>query len=86
MKTLIRMKLRAARKELGLSVEQVAQKVNLSASFYYKIEQGHRNPGIEDAKKIADLLGSTVDELFFASLLDESSSVVINTPEMSKAV
>lgn len=79
-----RLKLRAARKDLGLSVKQVAQRVDLSASFYYKIEQGERNPGIEDAKRIADLLGRTVDELFFAPRLDDLS--MNDTPEMSKAV
>lgn len=83
MSTKLRTRLRAARKGLGLDVPSLAAQVGVSASFLYKIEQGERNPGIEDAKRIADFLGSTVDELFFNSRLDTSPN---NDHEMSKAV
>lgn len=66
--------LKEARKKKGLTVPDVAGKLGISASFYYKIEQGVRNPTIELAKQIADSLGSTVDDLFFADELDDSSN------------
>ncbi|MGG1598522.1 helix-turn-helix transcriptional regulator [Paenibacillus naphthalenovorans] len=67
--------LREARKNKNMSVEDIATEVEISASFYYKIEAGIRNPTIDLAKKIADLLGRTVDELFFAPQLDEMSKM-----------
>jgi len=56
-------------------VEEIANSVGISASYYYKIEQGKRNPGIELAKSIADVLNHTVDELFFNQNLDEMSKI-----------
>jgi len=67
-----RLQLFKLRKERGLRVADVAQHLEISASFYYKIEQGHRNPTINLAKKIADFYGASVEALFF---LDDSSSV-----------
>lgn len=66
--------LKETRKNKGLTVPDVAGKLGISASFYYKIEQGVRNPTIELAKQIADTLGGTVDDLFFADELDDSSN------------
>ncbi|MEK4150031.1 helix-turn-helix transcriptional regulator [Robertmurraya sp. FSL W8-0741] len=54
-------------------VEELANLLGISASYYYKIEQGKRTPGIILAKNIADVLGKTVDEIFFNQNLDEMS-------------
>ncbi|RST57631.1 XRE family transcriptional regulator [Siminovitchia terrae] len=54
-------------------VEKFSKKIGISASYYYKIEQGKRTPGIILAKKIADTLNQTVDEIFFEEQLDDSS-------------
>lgn len=54
-------------------VEELANILGISASYYYKIEQGKRTPGIILAKSIADVLGKTVDEIFFNQNLDETS-------------
>jgi putative transcriptional regulator len=69
----MRAKLRTARERKNISVADFAKELKISASFYYKIEKGIRNPTIELAKVIADKLGKTVDELFFADKLDEPS-------------
>ena len=61
----MRAKLRAAREKMNISVADFSKELNISASFYYKIEKGIRNPTIELAKAIADRLGETVDGLFF---------------------
>lgn len=65
--------LKQARKNKGLSVQEIADLIGVSASFYYKIEQGIRDPIMEKAQKIAQVLESTVDELFFNINLDEMS-------------
>ena len=65
--------LKQVRKKKGLSVQELADLIGVSASFYYKIEQGIRDPIMEKAQKIAQVLESTVDELFFNTDLDEMS-------------
>lgn len=62
------------RKAKNLTVADMAKLLDRSRSFYYKIEAGVRNPTIATAKQIADILESTVDELFFNNNLDDSSS------------
>jgi len=61
------------RKKNGITVEQIASELGISSSFYYKIEQGVRNPTIFLAKRIAEKFGFTVDELFFNKHLDITS-------------
>ena len=68
--------MREARENQGLTVNQVAVMLGISASFYYKIEQGMRNPTILLAKRIAELLGKGVDQLFFAHSLDNASKTI----------
>lgn len=53
------------RKDTGLSVEEIADMLNISTSFYYKIERGKRNPTLALAKKIATVFKKDVEELFF---------------------
>ncbi|MEK4303572.1 helix-turn-helix transcriptional regulator [Oceanobacillus sp. FSL K6-0251] len=71
----MRKNLRVTRIEKGYKdVELFAEKLDISASYYYKIEQGIRRPNVDLAKKIADILSSTVDDLFFNQDLDVSSN------------
>lgn len=69
----MRYQLKNLRIEKGFKVEDMAAIVGISTSHYYKIEQGSRNPTMAVARKIANTLNSTVDALFFASALDDSS-------------
>ena len=62
------------RKAKDLTVADMAKLLDKSSSFYYKIEAGIRNPNITTAKQIADIVGGTVDELFFDNTLDSSSN------------
>lgn len=72
----MRKKLKLTRIEKGYKdVEVFADKLDISASYYYKIEQGIRRPNVDLAKKMADVLSSTVDDLFFNQELDTSSKV-----------
>ncbi|WFD08749.1 helix-turn-helix transcriptional regulator [Tepidibacter hydrothermalis] len=70
----MRIKLKELRKKSGLKVAQISCQLNISSSFYYKIERGIRNPNINLAKKISDLFNEPVEELFFNNEMDESSN------------
>lgn len=70
----MRKALKKARKQKGLKVSDIAKMLNVTESFYYKVEKGIRNPNMDKAKEIADIVGGTVDELFFSNELDETSN------------
>lgn len=44
---------------------ELAKMVGISHSMIYMIENGDRNPGIKLAKKIADALDRSIEEIFF---------------------
>lgn len=73
MRVATRVALKKKREEKKLSVAQIASILGISTSHYYKIESGVRNPNFILAGKIAKLLDSNVDELFFENNLDETS-------------
>lgn len=77
---MMRMMLKNTRLAKKISVSEMARRLNISTSFYYKIEQGSRNPTISLAKDIADILGCTMDELFCTNALDDSSSKSTDNP------
>ena len=65
MKKIKRKKIKELRKQYGLSVKDIANTVGISTSHYYKIEEGIRNPTLKIAKKIAEILGGNMEEIFF---------------------
>ena len=67
------------RNEKGLSLRDLAAKVDLSASFLSQIEQGKASPSIENLKKIANCLDVRV------SYLIEDDEVKKNTDVMRKS-
>ncbi|MFD1425467.1 helix-turn-helix transcriptional regulator [Kroppenstedtia sanguinis] len=71
--------LKVARISKGITVEEMARKLQMSISYYYKIEQGARIPNIYIAKRIAELLDGTIDELFFGNHLDVTSKMLLPT-------
>lgn len=62
MKNIIFMK---HRERMGLSQVDLAKKVGVCKDYINMIENNRRRPGFALAKRIADLFGTTVDELFF---------------------
>lgn len=60
----LRDKLKMIRKNKNISVDEIASKLNISESFYYKIESGDRNPTIALAKEISNFLHVDIDEIF----------------------
>lgn len=57
---------------LGLKPEEIAEQLNCSLSFYYKIESGKRYPTLLTAYKLARILNSSIDELFGTQLQEET--------------
>jgi DNA-binding XRE family transcriptional regulator len=53
------------RKQLSLTQEQVAEKSGITRAYYTNIEAGRKEPSMGVAKKIADALLTTVDQIFF---------------------
>ncbi len=49
-------RLRARRQEMGLSLRELAQRVDLTASFLSQIERDLASPSIESLRKISDAL------------------------------
>jgi DNA-binding XRE family transcriptional regulator len=51
------------RKAAGLSRKRLAEIVGVSQQFIYQLEKGEKAPRLDTAKRIADALGCTVDDL-----------------------
>lgn len=55
------------RKTKNLTQIQLARKVNVTKDYISMIERGIKTPSTPLAKKLADILDTTIDELFFTS-------------------
>jgi transcriptional regulator with XRE-family HTH domain len=56
------------RQQLGLSQQAAAEKVNLSTSFFSRVERGEKVASLETLIKIADNFGFSLDYLLQDSL------------------
>ncbi len=65
-------RLKTLRKEKKLNQFDVAKSLGINPQYYSMIERGARTPGFSLAKKIADLFGVSVDDLFFANTPNNS--------------
>ena len=54
------------RKKLNLTTEEFSQKIGISKRYLQFIESNKRTPSLLIAKKIADELYSTIDDVFFS--------------------
>jgi len=54
-------KMKKRRKEIGLTQEAVAERINLSPSYYSHVENGSRKAGLQTMIKIAACLNVTLD-------------------------
>lgn len=52
------------RKKVGMTQEQLAEKVKLSAKYIQFIESGNRIPSLKTVYKIAHVLGVKAQDLF----------------------
>ncbi len=60
-------KLRAIRKERGLTIQQVATAAGLSKAFVSQIESGIANPSLASLKRVGNALGIPLGHLFDAA-------------------
>lgn len=70
-------KLKKIRLAKNMNINEMAAKVGMSKSMYDYIEKGERRLSYRDAKKIAEALGMTPDELFFEDYKEFLSDVII---------
>lgn len=61
---MVQERLKARRRELGLSQEEMAKAVGLSMKAYCTYELGQRSPKVDTALKIAKKLHRSVEFLF----------------------
>lgn len=60
-------KIRAYRKEKGMNLEELADKVGISTGYLCHLEKGTRaNPSIQVMEQIAKVLGKNIAEIFFS--------------------
>ncbi len=57
-------KVRARRKKLGYSQEELAHRAGVHATYLSAIERGERNPALENLHAIAYALGVALADLF----------------------
>ena len=56
-------KLRKLRNQKGLSQEEMAEKLNISQQVYSRIENGYKTLGHDEMKKIAEVFGTTIENV-----------------------
>ena len=56
-------RIKACRKEAGLTLKQLSERVGISVSFLSDIENGRSNPSLERLESMADKLGTSVSWL-----------------------
>lgn len=56
-------RLRAARESTGLSLREVARRVNVSPSFISQVERGRANPSVGTLYALVNVLGTSIDDL-----------------------
>ncbi|MFD2330049.1 helix-turn-helix transcriptional regulator [Cohnella sp. GCM10020058] len=66
----------SARKEKGWTQDDVAQKLGCQKSTVSNWERGYSKPPLEDAFRVADLYGRTVESLFRHLLVQESQTTI----------
>ncbi|MDL2259713.1 XRE family transcriptional regulator [Deltaproteobacteria bacterium OttesenSCG-928-K17] len=70
--------IRKLRAEKGLTLQQLADKADLTAAYISKLENEKVSPSIHTLKRLADELGASLTEFFENDLIDDPS---INPPE-----
>lgn len=53
-----------ARKKINLTQVEISKKIKISTTHYQRLEYGTRNPSLKVAKRLENLLGVSVEDLF----------------------
>lgn len=57
--------LKQLREERGVKQKFIAEQLGITPNYYSQIENGHRFPQVEHLLKLRNILGVTLDEIFF---------------------
>lgn len=58
--------LKKIRERLGLNQKEMAERIGVSASYYYKVESGSQNPSYVFLKKLKKVFPNIIiDKVFF---------------------
>ncbi len=79
--TQVGQRLRSAREELGLSLREVARRLDISASALSQIETGKSRPSVKTLYAITSELGLSMDQLFADTAAAERQPATPTTPE-----
>ena len=72
------------RRKYGLTQQEVADKLQITRSFYSMIEINDRNPTLNLAKKMAEMFHTNIEALFFT---EECNNALQNTlPDAKQAI
>lgn len=63
-KTLFGMRIKELRKNMGLSQEKLAEKVEISSKYLSRVEMGQHFPSIDTLVKLADVLNIELKDFF----------------------
>lgn len=60
------MQIRKIREEVGMSLNELARRANISPGYLSDLERGEKqNPSVAIMKRISKVLGGTASEIFF---------------------
>ena len=58
-------KLKGKRVEQGIKLKDFAKELGITTQYLLKIEKGIANPRIDLAKKMSNILNTSIEDLFF---------------------
>jgi len=67
------LKMEEIRKKKKLSAKEAADRLGVSVSYYYKIEEGTRNPSYNFIKKFKEHFNVKVDSIFFQKKMKKNN-------------
>lgn len=68
------------RRRAGYTVAQLAERLSVTRATIYFWEQGRCWPSSQELPRIAEILGCSIDDLFFAGLDEDSTPQKEETP------
>ncbi len=69
--------IRAVREQRGLSLRELARRVNVSPSFVSQVELGKANPSVGTLYSLVSVLGTTLDDLLGDASDDDAAAVPV---------